>query len=198
MTTVEFSPSVSDDNDVVVGKGYCLLCATPLSDGRRKYCAECGPKRPATSAKRPSRSAPTGTITAGRASETFAKLIIIITAIYAYGVVRRRELPDPGGKLAEELAMTDAEALPIARVIGRMASSNTHVAKAIGPLVDNDDLIDAAFAMWDYTRRTHEVLDRYTQNIAPRKAQNVPAEQDNQDNGIVDQYDSQRDYSSII
>lgn len=111
--------------------------------------------------KSPSVRVSSGTVTASKAAGSFAKLVIIISAIWAYAAVRRYGIPDVSGELAEKLAMTNEEAADIARPIGRLAMSNSTAAKVISPIVENDDLIDALFAIFEWQKRMNETLSQY-------------------------------------
>lgn len=189
----------------VTDKGYyCAECGTPLADGRSTFCDDHKPKR---NTNKPARKAgKTSTVTASKASGTFAKLIVVITAMYAWSQVRRLHIPDPDGELSEQLAMTDEEAAAVAKPIARFAVSNSTTARIIGPIVENDDIIDALFSIWEYQKRTSAVLAQYTEGTTiPARARrnNVttgtdePGEDDSGEPGIVG-YDATHDYSSLV
>src|ERR1035437_3659534 len=124
-------------NESPVDKGYyCATCGDPLSDGRSTLCANCKPKGSNKPAKKAGK---VSTVTANKASGTFAKLLVVITAMYSWGQIKRLHIPDPTGELSEQLAMTDDEAAAVAKPIARFAVSNSTTAKIIGPIVENDD-----------------------------------------------------------
>lgn len=159
---------VIDMGDSGVAPGYCLDCGEPLPNRQSKRCADCRGKTAVTPAKPKSTTKKThtaarrtGTVTVAKASGSFAKLFIILSAIWAYAAVKRYGIPDLDGSLSEELAFTDEEAADIARPIGRFTMSNSTTAKIVGPIVENDDLIDAAFAIWEWQKRINQTLAQY-------------------------------------
>lgn len=150
-------------------QGYCEVCGEPASSPRGKRCAE-HPRQAAAHAttnvgkrtrKGTKAPAAVGTVSARKAAGSFSKLIIIISAVWAYTAVRRYGIPDLDGTLAEELAMTDEEAADIAKPLGRVVMSNSTAARIAGPIIDNDDLIDAAFALWEWNKRMNSALAAY-------------------------------------
>jgi hypothetical protein len=54
--------------------------------------------------------------------------------------------------------MSDDEADAIASPIARWSMRSKTGAKVLGPIVDNEDLIDAGVAIWEYNRRTSQIL----------------------------------------
>lgn len=146
MAQDEYLIQAADDDD-----------AAPTRNARHAAATNVGKR----TKKSPSVRVSSGTVTASKAAGSFAKLIIIISAIWAYGAVRRYGIPDLDGSLSEELAMTNEEAADIARPIGRLAMSNSTAAKVISPIVENDDLIDAAFAIFEWQKRMNQTLAGY-------------------------------------
>lgn len=194
------------DPDTNTTGGYCESCGDPV-EGRRRKCDNCkaSTKTAATLAKQDStqdnqRRAPKvqvrkvgGAVTPTKAAGTFAKLLILITVAWAWSAVKKYGIPDVDGRLAETLAFTDEEAADIARPLGRLSMSNTASAKLIAPIVENDDLIDAGFALWEWRKRVDTELARYKGNmIADNQrggAVNVNTGQDAQSTGDGGGYD---------
>jgi hypothetical protein len=140
-----------------------------------------------------------------QAAGTFAKLLVIITVGIAWGRIRRMGIPDPEGNLAEELSMLPEEAEPIAKVIARFTTSNATTAKIVKPLVENEDLVDAGFAIWEYNKRQSEILSQYQRttvqevpanNGTPRQARGSESESDGGGDGGVPEFawDPDRQY----
>src|SRR4029077_2338493 len=100
-----------------------------------------------------------------QAAGTYAKILLIVPAIIAWGRLKRLAVPDPEGKIAEELSLTDDEAAPIARVLARVTMSNERTAKIVKPIVENEDVIDAAFAFWEWNKRVDDRLSMYRRSI---------------------------------
>jgi hypothetical protein len=117
------------------------------------------------------------------------------------------QIPDPDSSIAEELAMTDDEAAPIARVLARITLSNPTSAKIVTPFVENEDLIDAGFAVWEYNKRTTELLSQYSRTITqevPRRGSirqdsSGPSESDGGSDPDPREFDysAERDYRAI-
>jgi hypothetical protein len=70
------------------------------------------------------------------------------------------QIPDPTGNYADELAMNENESFAIGKTLARVTLSNSGTARIIAPLVENEDLIDTAIALWDYHQRTTKLLDQ--------------------------------------
>lgn len=164
------------DDEVVISwdpnqknEGLCDTCGNVTRSPRVKKCDDC---KAAEKTEKATARAPKvkvarvgGTVTPTKAAGTFAKLLILISVIWAWSAVKRYGIPDVNGLLAEELAFTDEEAADIARPLGRLAMSNGASAKAIAPIVENDDFIDAAFAVWDWQKRVNATLEQYRGNM---------------------------------
>ena len=198
----------------VMAKGYCRACGDPLPDGYRKLtCENClstearekaAAKATGKSVAARTKSSPSsgGKVTNAKAAGSFAKLAVIISAIWAWSAVKRYGIPDPDSQLAESLAFTDEEAADIARPLGRVAMGNSTTAKLVGPIVENDDLIDAAFAIWEWRKRVDATLAQYkghvTQdnrrqvNVAPQPDEASPADGGGY-NPLEHGYDANRD-----
>lgn len=203
---IEMTIPTDYGRETVVDKGYyCEVCGDPLSDGRSTRC----PQHRKQAGNKPARRAgKTSTVTASKASGTFAKLLVVITAMYAWAELRRKHIPDASGELAEELAMTDEEASAVAKPIARFAVSNSTTAKIIGPIVENDDIIDALFSLWEWQKRTQAVMAQYVENttLQPTNRRdlhvvtgsNDQSEDASGESGTLDGYDANTDYSTLV
>jgi hypothetical protein len=139
-------------------RGACEVCGADTGDGRRSRCDE----HPKTAKSKSVRQRVTSAKpSADKTTGTFAKLFVIISLILMYGRVRKLQIPDPSGALAEELALTEGEAIEIARPISRFTLSTEAGVRVVKPLVDNEDVIGALFALYEYNRRTTQLLERF-------------------------------------
>lgn len=193
-----------DDDEVMVTMnmgtepGFCESCGQPTRSARVKKCDDCKaaakpPKQDRTQDS-PRRDVKVkvprvgGTVTPTKAAGTFAKLVILISVAWAWNAVRRYGIPDVDGSLAETLAFSDEEAADIARPLGRLAMSNSSSARVVAPIVENDDLIDAGFAIWEWRKRVDQALSQYKGNMIADNQRggtpNVDAGQDAQ--GVTD------------
>src|SRR6185312_12979157 len=55
-------------------------------------------------------------------------------------------------------AMTDEEAYEVAKPLARFGNSTPTGARIIGPITRNEDIIGAMFALYEYNRRTEQIL----------------------------------------
>lgn len=193
------------DDEVVIhwdpataNQGVCEVCGNATRSNRVKKCDDC--KAAAAAAPKqdkvqdsPKRniSVPVkrvgGTVTPTKAAGTFAKLVILISVAWAWSAVKRYGIPDIDGTLAETLAFTDEEAADIARPLGRLSMSTPQSAKVVAPIVENDDLIDAGFALWEWRKRVDATLARYKGHMIA----------DNQRGGAVNNVDAGSDAESL-
>lgn len=146
----------------------------------RQVVTKRGPGRPKKAASPPlSSGAPVSTrikgsgVSDAQAAGTIAKLLVVLTLILMYGRLKRAKVPDHDGTLAETLAMTDEEAYEVAKPIARFGNSSPTGARIIGPVVRNEDVIGAVFAIYEWNRRVDEVLRKLSSGeVAP----NLPRE----------------------
>lgn len=104
------------------------------------------------------------------------KLLILITMALAWSALRRANIPDPNGDIAESMAMTDDEAVAIGRVLSRVFASTAPGRRIAPKLVENEDVIDAAFAGWEWYQRNAKMWDELRGEASPGYvAQQVPA-----------------------
>lgn len=111
-----------------------------------------------------------------QAAGTIAKLLVVMTLMIMYGRIRRLRIPDVSGELAERLALTDEEAFEIAKPIARLGNSTPMGARLIGPVTRNEDIIGAMFAVYEYNRRTNQILADLTRGGSVPA--NLPKEND--------------------
>lgn len=90
-----------------------------------------------------------------RSNAAVSKILIILTMVIAYRQLRSAGIFSE--KLEEDLAFTDEEADAVAKPIARWAANSQMGAKVLRPLVDNDDLVDAGVAIFEYHRRTSKI-----------------------------------------
>lgn len=104
------------------------------------------------------------------------KILFLITLIMAWSALRRAQVPDPSGDLAESMAMTDDEATAIGRVLARIFARTAPGRRLAPVLVENEDVIDAAFAGWEWYQRNAKMWDELRGEANPGYvASQVPA-----------------------
>ncbi len=158
--------------------GVCRACGQEASTPQGTYCDEHKTRQRKTSGE--GVAAPTGTdkvtppkpVRTGKgapsgdewSAKVFDKLCIMGTMLFAGAMVRRYNLNDPDDGIADSLAMTDDEARRVAKPLGRFMAG-TKFSKTQGrKVLENSDLLDAAFALYDYTDRVNKTLRTYTTN----------------------------------
>jgi hypothetical protein len=162
---VELNPPSSPVNRSNKVGATCQECGKELPDGRQKWCAEHKPSkgksvRDKLTGGRSSKKGVTATVENGM-NETVGKILFLITLAYAYSALRRNGIPDPNGQISDAMALTDDESVLIGKPIARLFLS-TERGRAVAPtIVDNRDLIDAAFAAWDWFQRVNSTLEQY-------------------------------------
>lgn len=154
----------------------CLTCGRTLHYGGRgrkpKYCDDHKPR----SSKSTGTRRVGGTVTASKASDAVAKILLILTAFTAHSQCKKYGIMDE--HIEEQLTMTDEEADAIAAPISRWSMKSKTGAKILGPIVENEDLIDAGVALWEYNRRTSQLLKELKGaiNVANRTTASQKAE----------------------
>jgi hypothetical protein len=147
--------------------GQCKTCGKELSDGRASYCEEHRPSKGVETLRNKAPKRRSGKKNGVSAevndgmTDVTANILFILTLTYAYTALRGRGIPDPSGAVSEQMALTDDEAAAIGRPLARLFLSTEQGRKVAPSIVDNRDLIDAAFAAWDWFRRMNDVLDQY-------------------------------------
>lgn len=140
---------------------YCEDCNAPLYDRRRKKCESCRSVAPVAKTVK-SRFVAKGKPDDVKTTAAISKLLIIVTLLIMYMRVKSLGIPDSQGSLAEELAFNDEEAIAIAKPIARWSSSSAVGSRVVAPLVNNQDLIECAFALYEWNRRTDDILRQMT------------------------------------
>ena len=159
----EFVIDLGDDTKTPTS--YCEGCNAPLYDKRRKKCGECRASGAPKAVKDRVGSKNKGDDP--KTTAAISKLLVIATLLIMYLRVKGLGIPDPQGDLAEELAFTDDEAIAIARPIARWSNSSVVGTRVVAPLVNNQDLIECAFAFYEWNRRTDEILRSLTNGAIP-------------------------------
>lgn len=151
-------------------KGHCVICGKATGDGRRKYCDEHqGAKKLPKATNRTGarkRGNSEKSATNGELAGSLGKLLVIFTLILAWYQLRGRRIPDPNGDIAERIAFSDEESVAIARPLARVINTTDTGIRYGKTLVDNSDLVDATFAMWQWYKRMNETLDAVSQGRA--------------------------------
>ncbi len=192
-----------------VERGRCRVCGEAATTERSTYCADhktpqsrssqtgvtdtlpkagTTPERP-VGVERPKQSqgrTPTGRKGAPSADEwsskIFDKSVILVTAMVAASAVRRYNVNDPDDKIADTLTATDDEARRIARPVSRFMAG-TNLNRRVGrKVLDNSDLLDAGFALYDWYDRVNKTLKTFAgqthlasvTNIRPEGAPDEP------------------------
>ena len=168
----------------------CATCGTELDDRRKTYCDDCKEtqnvgRQSATTTTRPSG----GRVTSrkgkgGRSKVTDAtqrgmtsivgKLLYLVTLLIAWSALRNVGVPDYNGDIADTMALTDDEAEMIGRPLSRIFLRTEGGRKMAPVLVENEDAIDAAFALWDWYRRMTTTMDQYHREMIAPNAMDTP------------------------
>jgi ribosomal protein L40E len=152
--------------------GVCRVCGAEAPTDRATYCDEHKQARPKKGTARQAPETPAATESVKRpprpgkgapsgdewSTKIFDKTVILLTALLAGSMVRRYELNDPDDAIADALTMTNDEARRVARPLGRFVAG-TDLNKRYGrKVLDNSDLLDAGFALYDYVERVNSTL----------------------------------------
>jgi hypothetical protein len=153
--------------------GVCRVCGDEAASPQGTYCADHKTRQPRGEAAQPAQTQPSGTATVKRTrspsgkgaptadewnNKLFRKVVGVVTDVVAANLVRRYQINDPTGEIAEQLSMTDDEAANVARPLGR-AVAGSQLNRRIGrKVLDNSDLLDAGFALYDWYDRVNKTL----------------------------------------
>ena len=181
-TTIDFAPQPRERkpqyDDQGNEKGVCRVCGNVASTPNGTYCAEHKTRQTKASTSDGGANTPSGTGTTpvsrprtGRGAPTgeewsgkvFDKLIILLSALLAGTMVRRYQLNDPNDAIADALTMEGDEARRIARPLGRYMAGTSFSKKQGRRILENSDLLDAGFALYDYWDRVNKVLRAHIQ-----------------------------------
>jgi hypothetical protein len=158
--------------------GICRVCGDEATTPSATYCAEHRTRQPKgqTDTLPPSGTTtvtrPKGAVKGGRkgsqptadewSSRIFDKAIILVTALIASSAVRRYQINDPTDQVADSLTATDDEARRIAKPLGRFVSGTGFNKQYGRKILDNSDLIDAGFALYDWYDRVNKTLRTFS------------------------------------
>jgi hypothetical protein len=158
----------------------CTSCGKELLDKRYNTCESCRPAagsgRVTNNRVRTPGPKPSDKTHRGMNSIT-GKMLGMITLAFAWSQLRRLGVPDTSGDIADTMAMTEDEALAIGKPLSRIFLAS-EPGKRLGPkMVENEDAIDAIFAVWDWYKRQTTILDQYRANspAVPSTGEDIPA-----------------------
>ncbi len=213
-TTIDFTQPARERKPQVTQDGYekgvCRVCGQEAATPSGTYCAEHKTRQTKTSEgglppsgtttvarTRTGRGAPTGEEWSSR---VFDKLIILLSALLAGSMIRRYQLNDPNDAIADSLTMEGDEARRIARPLGRFMAGTTFSRKQGRKVLENSDLLDAGFALYDYWDRVNKTLRQYTAtpklaSVSPivpstEGGESGPSEQETTDTGWTGEFPS--------
>jgi hypothetical protein len=163
---VDVDPDFGSSRRSAGGGGACITCGKELPTKRHKWCDEHHPRNssaPKSGGRVRGKGGgrkPTEKVERGMNSIT-GKLLYLLTLFIAWQQLRRLQVVDVNGDLADELAMTDEESELVARPLTRLFLATEPGRKIAPKLVDNEDVIDAIFAFWDWYKRMVEFTDQH-------------------------------------
>lgn len=207
VTTLDFNPPPRERTVQYDGagnvKGVCRVCGLDAATPSGTYCADHKTRQRAqteapsgtpvgtTSVVKPPRSTGRGAPTGDEwASRVFDKLIILLSALLAGSMIRRYGVNDPNDNIADILTMEGDEARRVARPLGRFMAG-TKFSKTQGrKVLENSDLLDAGFALYDYWDRVNKTLRQYTSTPTLASVSNI-REPEGETNGPVEQQASE-------
>lgn len=194
-TTIDFSPPAREPGVRRNADGYeigvCRVCGNDSATPSGTYCAdhktrqtkpsvgEDGAVPPGNAtvsrptARRAGRGAPTGD---EWSTKVFDKVVILMSALLAASMVRRYGLNDPNDDIADSLTMEGDEARRIARPLGRFMAGTSFSKKQGRRVLENSDLLDAGFALYDYFDRVNRTLRLHTAGVPLASVTNIREE----------------------
>lgn len=201
--------SMDDIDKATTGEKLCKACGEPLPagvSGRTRYHENCRPSARTQPTRTPASRTSTGSLSQTKTAGSFAKILLLLSVVYVYGLLRAKRIPDPQGALSEELALNDEEAAALAKPLARITVSNSKAARIAKPIVENEDLIEAGFALWEWQRRIDNTLNSYNRQrtqeyqpdvtIQPNEAGGNASDGGDGGNGFP--YDSTADFRSVV
>lgn len=147
--------------------GVCRVCGAEAASRAGTYCEEHrtrAPKGSGTStvakAQRTPRKgvAPTGDEWSGK---LFGKAVLILTSLFAASSIRRYNINDPNEQIQDALTATDEECRAIAKPLGRVLAGTSFNKRYGRKVLDNSDLLDAGFALYDWYDRVNKTLKTF-------------------------------------
>lgn len=155
-------------------RGVCKICQKPATSGRTTYCDDHAPGGDVrVRLSKPGKKGSVSTrITDDSMTTVFAKLLLVMTLIIAWSSLRRLGISDPNGSAADDLAVTDEEAQALAAPFARIFNQTPIGVKYGNTIVENQDVIGALMAAWEYSVRFKTTMGQYTQHRAPAPVNN--------------------------
>lgn len=149
----EESPPIDD------GERICTRCGMPIDDKGTKYCSTCrsAPKGKASAKGKAKVTVVPPAAVQKKANGVVTKLLIIGTMLLASQRLNGIGIDDQN--LENQLALTLEEASAIAAPITRVTSKTVIGSKIIQPLAENEDLLEAGVALFEYYRRTQKAIN---------------------------------------
>jgi hypothetical protein len=164
----------------------CEACGGELEDRRKRFHDECKPEPVRTSTLKQADGRPSGGRVRGKGKTKVSdatqkgmvsitgKILYLLTLFLAWQMLRGVGVPDYTGDIADSMAMTDDEAEMIGRPLSRIFLRTEGGRKLAPVLVENEDGIDAAFALWDWYRRMVTTMDQYRREQIPSNQMDTP------------------------
>lgn len=90
--------------------------------------------------------------------KVYSKGLQAVAFLFVTQLIRSRNVSDPDDRVADHLSLTTAEATAIAAPFGRFTEGTSFSRKYGARIVDNTDMMDAAFAVIDWQRRVGKFL----------------------------------------
>lgn len=136
--------------------------------------------RPKGSTNRRRSTEGTAGITQTETTKAYGKLLMCLSYAIIWSRLKRLQIPDVGGDLADTLSLEVAEAEDIAKPLARMTLANPQVARIAAPVVKNTDVIDAVWTLIEYNQRVERQLATFARNTqiqTPGVSQNGSTQQ---------------------
>lgn len=146
--------------------GLCKVCGIELDDRRRSYCDEHAGTKVVAKSNRVASEKPKDSPNVKKYQQFVAKLLAILSTLIVYQMLKRHKVRGDLDQITQDMEMTDEEAEDIAGPIGRLLVSHNSTARALKPLVDNSDIIEAGAALFTWYRRVNRTLKKLAQEQA--------------------------------
>lgn len=171
--------------------GKCKDCGVDLDDKRKSRCDNCKATYEANNQSTPRSRASTtksgrvSTSTQAKLNGITANVLGVMTLALCWSQLRRMHIPDPTGDIADQMSLTTEEAIAIGAPLTRLFL-NTEPGKKLAPvIVNNEDVVTAIFALWDWYKRASTIIENATQQIVvtPPRRQSPNARRRVRNNG---------------
>ena len=140
----------------------CEKCGKSLAykgRGRKpRFCPECKPSGQTKKRGTVSTGNNVSGRTLDRTTDVVGRILIILTMVVAHQRLSRINIQNE--QLEDDLSLSDEEADAIAKPLARWSLKSKTGSRILKPIVDNEDLIDAGIALWEYNRRTQQILNK--------------------------------------